>query len=176
MADAAEATPPPAPSPPAVKRGKDAEFMKMMREKAAAKRAELKKIKDAELLKAKQAHEQKLKDAESILKPPADAQEPHPPVKKASRTKKPVEQPPSESEEEEAGPSTSRRVQGTQEEPNYKQMYYRAKLERLGQQQGGGGGAQAVEPRVNVYDMAREDIRQGVNKKLYADMIKQIWG
>ena len=47
------------------KRGKDPEFMKMMRQKAAEKKAEQRKIKDAQKLKEKKEYESKLKEADS---------------------------------------------------------------------------------------------------------------
>jgi hypothetical protein len=51
------------------KRGRDPEFMKLMRERASAKRAEKKTITEAQKLKAKREHEAKLKEAKSILNP-----------------------------------------------------------------------------------------------------------
>jgi hypothetical protein len=93
------------------KRGKDPEFMAKMREKAAAKKAEQRKIKEAEIAKKKSEHATKLKEAESILNPkPVVESEPEPePLT--------VKAPPKAAQKE---PTT-----------NYKQEYYKHKLELL---------------------------------------------
>jgi hypothetical protein len=92
-------------------RGRDPEFMKAMREKAAAKKAEQKKIKEAQKLKEKQQHEEKLMEAEKVLNP----------------VKKPVEKPVEKTNNFEDEPKTPSK----QKEINYKQEYYKAKLERM---------------------------------------------
>jgi predicted Holliday junction resolvase-like endonuclease len=63
------------------------ELMKMMREKAAAKKAENKKIKDAQKAKAEDERKKKLQEAEEILNPkqketpqPVEADEENEPI------------------------------------------------------------------------------------------------
>ena len=93
------------------KRGKTPEFMKMMREKAAAKRAETKKIKEAQKLKDKQLHDNKLKEAEALLNPTQQKEE----VFEEETPKEKVRSTPSPKEYTK----------------DYKQEYYRQKLELL---------------------------------------------
>lgn len=54
-------------TPKAARGQRDPEFLARMREKAAAKKAELKAIRDAEELQKKQAHEAKLAQARKVL-------------------------------------------------------------------------------------------------------------
>jgi hypothetical protein len=108
------------------KRGQqDPEFMAKMRQKAAEKRAEQKMIKDAQKLKEQQQYEHQLKEAQEIL----NNKKP-----KASPTKQeqPIE---SESDDDDATP-TQKTPKTPKQKPatpasNYKQEYYRHKLEML---------------------------------------------
>jgi hypothetical protein len=147
-------------------RGKDPEFMQMMRQKAAAKKAEQKKIKDAEALRAEQAHEAKLKEADDILNPkPAKPvkQQPEPEVAESDGEEE-------VHEEVNLHKTIKKGLKPLGNEPNYKQMYYRAKLEKLAST-----SAQPAAPQYNGYDIARHNIVQSVNKNLMTDLLKQYY-
>lgn len=142
------------------------EWMQSMREKANAKKAEQKKIKEAEKLKLQKEREQKLKEADEILNP-----------------KKKTEPPPHEDEESEPEevvekPQRARKQKAEPEytEPNYKQMYYRYKLESISKQQ---EKAQQAPPQPQntplPYQYAINQFKQDVDKQLMDSLFKTYW-
>lgn len=136
------------------KRGKDPEFMKMMRQKAAEKKAEQRKIKDAQKLKEKKEYESKLKEADSILNP-----------------KKPVETKDNTSIDEPLPKPKERDI-------NYKQEYYRHKLELLKEQK----TKQYNEPIPKNNDkplphkIMRQELMNDVNKTVMRELWKKHFG
>lgn len=151
---------------PAKKRGagKDPEFMKAMRAKAAVVRQQNASIRAAEKLKQKKEHEQKLKEAQDYLNPP------------------PVQEMTNEPEEpEETKPAPRKRApraprQVVEEDvPDYKQQYYRQKLELLKLKQDAPATKEAPpqQPTHHPYELARHDIHQHVNKEVMNNLWRQ---
>jgi ATPase subunit of ABC transporter with duplicated ATPase domains len=105
------------------------EWMKMMREKAAAKKAENKKIKDAQKAKAEDERKKKLQEAEEILNPkqkeipqPVESVEDNKPIDVAHLNASKTPQTPIK--------KTKKKVvivnSDGEEELDYKQAYYKA--------------------------------------------------
>lgn len=149
----------PAAAVPVVRRGQTPEFMQAMRERAAAKRAELKRIRDAEELQAKEAHAEKLAHAEAVL---SKAKAP------AKPKKAPAPPPPSESESEEEEAPPPPRASARKKGASYKELYYRAKLERL--QAPPPPPPRAPSP--TAYDVARHDIVRGVDRSIMEGLMR----
>ena len=125
----------------------------------AAKRAENKKIKDAEKLVASKEREKKLKLAEEILNPkptepePVHAIEENVPLPKKTATK-------ARRELDIDDPAPSK--------VSYKEEYYRRKLELMERQQ----QAPAQPPPQNpAYVVAKHDIKQHVDR----NVMKNLW-
>lgn len=94
------------------KRGRDPEFMARMRQLAQAKKAEQKKIREAEKLKQQHEHKTKLDEADKVF----------------DLVKEVVTTPPKPNEEPKpASPPKEKEI-------NYKNEYYKTKLELLKQQ------------------------------------------
>lgn len=133
------------------------EWMAMIREKAKAKAAENRKIKEAEKLKKTTAHAQKFKEANEILNP-----------KPAEPTPEPVV------ENEPLPPKTkapARRTLDLQtddiptKKTSYKEEYYKRKLELLDRQ------PQQPQQGNPAYALAKHEIKQHVDR----NVMKQVW-
>ena len=140
--------------------GKSPEFMAEMRKKSAAKRAETKKIKDAEKLILSKEREKKLKLADEILNPQSAESAPEvenvplvvPKKKSAPRRALDID-------EEEPAPS---------KKSSYKEEYYKRKLALLDQQQ----APTQPPPQNPAYLVAKKDIEQHVNREVMANLYK----
>lgn len=146
--------------------GKDPEFMKKMRERAAVVRQQNASIRAAEKLKQTKEREKKLKDAQDYLNPP--------PVQEMTNE---PDEPDEPDEQEETTPAPRKRAPKatTEEQPNYKQEYYRQKLELLKLKQDAPAAKEAPpqQPQAHPYELARHDIHQHVNKAVMDNMWRQ---
>lgn len=129
------------------KRGKDPEFMAAMRAKAAAKKAEQRKIKEAQKLKAKQEHEHKLKEAYTILNPTPQEN---------------IDKPESKSSEPPPKPQ--------KKEVDFKQEYYRTKLELLKQQQSE-PATKHNDTKPLPHKLMKQELMHDINKTV----MKELW-
>lgn len=148
---------------PAKKRGagKDPEFMKKMRERAAVVRQQNASIRAAEKLKQKKEHERQVKEAQDYLNPP--------PVQEVKPEPEP--EPEVDDEPEVTKPAPRKRAPRAtveQDEPDYKQEYYKQKLELLKiqklQQEAPATKEAPPQPQAHPYDLAKHDIHKHVNK------------
>lgn len=140
------------------KRGKDPEFMKMMRERAIAKKAEQKKIRDAEKLKQQLEHKEKLAQAETLLNPkPTPIEKQEPMEEKAETKPKPKETP-----------------------INYKQEYYRHKLELLKEQKQKPEPSTAQSKPINdqplPHKLLKREFMNDINKTVMRELWKRHFG
>ena len=135
---------------------KSPEFMAQMRAKGAAKRAETKKIKDAEKLVASKEREKKLKMADEVLNPkPVESEHmvenaPLPKKKSAPRRELDIDEP---------APT----------KVSYKEEYYKRKLELMERQQ---QAPTQPPPQNPAYLVAKKDIEQHVNREVMANLYK----
>jgi hypothetical protein len=143
------------------------EFMNAMREKSALKRAENKKITEANKLKKQKEHETKLKQAKEVLSPtPPPTPEPE---------KIPEIEPESDDEEDNIPLPPVEKSKKVKEktaptaEPNYKNEYYKHKLEMLKKPK--------KEPvqQVQAYQVAKHDIQRHVNKEVMHNLWKNMF-
>lgn len=139
---------------------KSPEFMAQIRQKSLAKRAETKKIKDAEKLILSKEREKKLKLADEVLNPKPVEPEPEPqsvventplPKKKTTRRELDIDEP---------APT----------KVSYKEEYYKRKLEMMERQQQ--APTQPPPPPQNpAYVVAKHDIKQHVDR----NVMKNLW-
>jgi hypothetical protein len=135
------------------KRGKDPEFMAKMRQLAAQKKAEQRKIKEAELLKKKNEHQTKLKDAETFLNP------------------KPKEEVVEEKNEPLPTPPPPKVVPVKEEKAtNYKQEYYRHKLEMLK-----GNKETPTKPEPKNEPLPHKLLKQEFMNDINKTVMKELW-
>jgi len=141
---------------------KSPEFMAAMREKALAKRAETKKIKEAEKLKAMLERHTKLAEADKILNPqpepapqvPEPAEDVPLPPKKTTRKAAPRR----ELDITDVGSATPT--------VSYKEEYYKRKLELLERQTSTPKQTRQQPASNPAYQLAKQDIAQHVNKSV----------
>jgi hypothetical protein len=133
------------------------EWMKYIQAKAMAKKAEQRKIKEAEKLKKTTTHSQKLKEANEVLSP-----------KPAEPTPEPVV------ENEPLPPKTKAPARRTLDletddiptkKTSYKEEYYKRKLELLDRQ------PQQPQQGNPAYAIAKHEIKQHVDR----NVMKQVW-
>ena len=171
---------------------RDPEFLARMREKAAAKKAELKAIRDAEIVKAKQEHAAKLAQARKVLgggetelePEPVPAPEPEPSKPRKVKAKPPPE-PESGSEtgsEDESPPPRARRAPKARATPaeatqaiNWKQVYYQAKLERMLQPPPAPAPSPQATNGSHIHQAVRQDIVTRANRRMLDDLMKEYW-
>jgi hypothetical protein len=142
------------------------EWVAQMRIKAGAKKAENKRVKDALKAKAEDERKKKLQEADEILNPKPKVE---------PRVEPQVEQPdnePIEAPQNIPIKKTKKKaviVDSDEEELDYKQAYYKAKLKQLKQppqQQN-----QEVPPVTMAYDVAKQNVKQHFNKAV----MKNLW-
>lgn len=140
--------------PKSLRGAKDPEFMKRMREKAAEKRAQQKKIKDAEKLKEKQEYERKLAEAEQLLNP-------QPPKQQVMA--------------EEAPPSAPKEAKPPKAEKSvdYKQEYYRHKLELLKEQKSKPPPQSHHDDKPLPHKLLKQQFEQDINKTVMRELWKR---
>ena len=140
---------------------KSPEFMAAIRVKAAEKRAETTKIKNAEKFKAQAERKAKLDEAEKILNPQPDP-EPEPeenvPLQKSTKTAKRATAPRRELDNDDAKPEIS-----------YKERYYQRKLELLDQKDQAPPQPIKQNP---AYVVAKHEIAKHVNKSVMDNLWK----
>ena len=147
------------------------EWMKLMREKAAAKKAENKRIKDAQKAKADEERKKKLQEADEILNPKPKAQ---PKVEPNIETQD-VEPEPFIEPKNTPIKKTKKKaviVDSDEEELDYKSAYYKAKLKQLKQP------PQQTEapPAAIAYDVAKQNVKQHFNKQVMSNLWKTYFG
>lgn len=143
------------------KRGKDPEFMKMMRQKAAEKKAEQRKIKDAQKLKEKKEYESKLKEADAILNPQNVE------TQKETKEDTPIEKPVSKPSEPPAKPK--------EKDIDYKQEYYRTKLEMLKEQKTVKQVSQHTDKPL-PHKLMKQELMHDINKTVMKELWKRHFG
>lgn len=140
----------------------DPEFLSRMRLKAAEKKAEQKKIKEAENLKKQQEHQKKLKEADELLNPKPenesldDDDEPEVAIEKPIKVKK------------------EKAV--SMEQPRYKDLYYKHKLEMLQRQSQSAPTsppAPPPQPTIAPYEVALQNIKTTVNRDVMKNIFSQ---
>lgn len=132
----------------------DPQFMEKMRQAAAVKRAEQKKLKDAERLKAQKERETKLKEADDLLNP------------KPEKTVVPPAE--GDSETESVAPPKKTNTK----QPSYKELYYMKKLELLDRQSQPAPVEQPKPQQPLPYNLAVHRFKEDVNKSLMDNMYK----
>lgn len=152
------------------------EWMAEMRLKAQAKKAELKRIRDAEKLKSRQEHEEKLKNADAVFKqkkPVAVSDE----IQPSTPTDEPdvVGQQPIN-----ATNNKSKQKRITDEDYyDYKQAYYKEKLELLRHQRSSASTPiphTAMPTTAVAYDIAKHNVKQHFNKQVMSNLWKTYFG
>lgn len=133
------------------KRGRDPAFMENMRRLAAQKKAEQKKISDAEKARKQMEHQTKLKDAETFLNP---------------KSKEEVVEEKNERLPSPPKVAPVKEVKAT----NYKQEYYRHKLEML---KGNKETPNKPEPKNEPlpHKLLKQEFMNDINKTV----MKELW-
>lgn len=144
------------------------EWMAQMRVRAAAKKAENKRIRDAQKTKAEQERQKQLQEADEILNPKP---------KTEPKVEPPVDESITDDTENEHlnAPKTSQNkkskkkvIVDSDEELDYKSAYYKAKLKMLKstpQQH------TEMPPVAVAYDVAKHNVKQHFNKQV----MKNLW-
>ena len=147
---------------------KSPEFMAAMREKGLAKRAETRKIKEAEKMIASNERKAKLAAADKILNPQPDP-EPEPVEENVPLPKKTTRKAPASRRELDI---TDVKLNLASDPPtvSYKEAYYTRKLELLESKK----QTPQSPPRVAnpAYQLAKQDIAQHVNKSVMDNLWK----
>jgi hypothetical protein len=145
------------------------EWMAQMRVRAAAKKAENKKLKEAEKVKQQQERQKKVKEADEILNPKTKTEpkvEPHVDESITDDTENEHLNAPKTSHIKKSKKKVI--VDSDEEELDYRSAYYKAKLKMLKstpQQH------TEMPPVAVAYDVAKHNVKQHFNKA----MMKNLW-
>lgn len=138
------------------KRGQhDPDFLAQMRAKAQAKKAEQKKIRDAEKLRQQQEHNQKLAEADQLLNP---------------KPKQEItEQPPTPT----PSPLKEQKMTKSEKSIDYKQEYYKTKLHLLKQQVAKPSSGQPVDVKPLPHKLLKQEFENDINKVVMQELWKR---